>query len=253
MTQTLHYLPAELLDRVEPARMGHRYTCVQRVELSDTASTLASDPGEEVLLVCIAGEAAYRHGDQTGTAVVRDMLYLPAGDQLELSGAGAVVMRFGAPCDRSTSFAHLSFAEADADERHKRYGDPGKGSRRDVWELLDERFDSQRFLAGLATGDPGGWTAWPPHEHAAQREETYVYFGLNGSFGIQCVYEEMDRPLAVALVREGHVVAVPKGYHPSCGSPAGPISYAYVMVSVAPDDRNFMDLTIQPEYGTSFE
>lgn len=255
--ETLHLLPHQLLDRVPPAVMGHRLTSVQRVELTrGRPATISAGEAEEVLVVCIAGPVTWRQDDAHGVAVEKDFLYLPPGETLTMGGEGAAVMRFGAPCERATSFAHLSFAEADADERHKTYGDTAQGSRRDVWNLLDESFDSQRFLAGICTGRPGGWTAWPPHEHGDKREETYVYFGMGDAFGVQFVYDDgdgMDDPLAVALVRDGHVVAVPRGYHPSAGCPAGPISYAYVMVSLQPDDRDFMDLTIQPRFGSTFE
>lgn len=252
MSSTLHFLPHELTDRLEPADLSMRYTSVERLEVD--GESLVDSGDEEVLLVVIAGTVDYE-GPASGTAVVRDMVYLPIHSQLRLRGEEGVVMRFGAPCDRPTTFAHLAFADADADQRHQVYGDQAAGTGRDVWHVLDESFDSQRFLAGLCTGRPGGWTAWPPHEHGAKREETYVYFGMGDSFGAQFVYDgdAMDAPDAVALVREGHVVSVPKGYHPSCGSPAGAISYAYVMVSVTPEDRDFMDLTIQPEYGETFQ
>lgn len=253
MTSTLHFLPHELTDGLAPEDLSMIYTSVRRIEV--VGETVIESGEEEVLLVCIDGDLHFETTAATGHAASRDMLYLPIGSSLVLRSDRAVVMRFGAPCDRPTSFAHLTFADADADARHKTYGNETAGTRRDVWNVLDESFDSQRFLAGLCTGRPGGWTAWPPHEHGDKREETYVYFGMGTSFGAQFVYDgdDMDHPLAVALVREGHVVSVPRGYHPSCGSPAGPISYAYVMVSVTPEDRDFMDLTIQPAYGRSFE
>lgn len=252
MSTKLHFLPDEARELLPPSDIGMKYTSVQRLEIAGEVEV--DSDAEEVLLVCIAGSVEF-HGPESGTAVVRDMVYLPPGTSIRLEGAGAVVMRFGAPCDRPTVFAHLRFEDADRDARHQVYGESGTGTTRDVWHVLDESFDSQRFLAGYCTGRPGGWTAWPPHEHGDKREEIYTYFGMGDSFGAQFVYEEddMDHPSTVSLVREGHIVSVPRGYHPSCGAPAGAISYVYVMVSVTPEDRDFMDLRIQPIYGEVFK
>jgi 5-deoxy-glucuronate isomerase len=252
MPRGRHLRPAELTGRLTPRETGLRQTSIQRLHISTHAQTASGD--EEVLLVIIAGQVTYRCGEHTGTAEARDMLYLPVDRSIELNG-DAVVMRFGAPCDRETAFAHIAFADVDADDRHKRYGTSELGTRRDVWNFIDEDFDSSRLLAGFTQGAPGGWTAWPPHEHGAAREETYIYFGMGDGFGVQLVYDEdaMDSPSTVALVRDGDVVTVPGGYHPSSGSPAGGISYAYVMASHVPEKREFMDLRIQPLYGTTFD
>ncbi|MCL3861801.1 5-deoxy-glucuronate isomerase [Actinotalea sp. K2] len=252
MSTQLHYTPRETLRRIEPADMGMVYTSAERLEIHSEVQ-VETGP-EEVVLLCIEGSVDYTVGERTGTAVLRDVLYLPPGSTATLHGQDAVVIRFGAPCDRTTSFAHIAFADADGDHRHKVYGAVENGTRRDVWNLIDESFDSQRFLVGLCKGADGGWTAWPPHEHGAKREETYVYFDMGDSFAAQFVYEEdaMDDPTTVALVRNGHLVSVPSGYHPSVGSPAGGIFYAYCMTSVTPEDRDFMDLTIQPLYGDRF-
>lgn len=253
MSVQLHYKPGELLERIEPADMGMRFTSAQRLEIRGE-TTVESGP-EELVLVVIEGSATFRHGTEEGTAQLCDMIYVPTGSSLTLASQDAVVMRFGAPCDRPTTFRHIAFEDVDADDRHKVYGSVDTGTRRDVWNFIDEQFDSQRFLVGLCRGRDGGWTAWPPHEHGAKREETYVYFNMGDSFAAQFVYDDdaMDDPTTVALVRNGHLVSVPKGYHPSAGSPAGGIFYVYCMASVQPEDRNFMDLTIQSRYGDTFD
>ena len=242
-----HYKPAELLRRLEPSELGLVYTSAQRLNLSGEL-TVASE-NNEVCLVCIKGSCQYETAGGSGTARVRDILYLPVGSTLTLRGEECVWMRFGAPCTTQTAFAHIPFHEVDADSRHKTYGDEKHGTRRDVWNCIDEKFPSGRFLVGMCSGRDGGWTAWPPHEHAAEREETYVYFEMGDSFGIQCVYEDMDNPYCVALVREGDMIAIPRGYHPNCGCPGGGIFYMYCMVSTEEGKRDFMDLRCQSIYG----
>ena len=63
----------------------------------------------------------------------------------------------------------------------------------------------------------------------------------------------MDEPMAMALVRNGDVVSIPRGYHPNAGSPAGAICFVYCMTATKPDERKFMDLKIQQIYGEKFE
>ncbi|MEE6295640.1 5-deoxy-glucuronate isomerase [Georgenia wangjunii] len=254
--KSVHLLPDQLATRRSPAEIGQELTSVQRLEVRDRTAVTTQD--EELVVVVIQGDLSWHHEGDQGDATYRDMIYVPARSEVSLTSAdGATVMCFWVPCDRDTAFVHIPFAEVDADSgRHHTYGDPAIGSQRDVWDFIDGDFDSQRVLCGQSVGEPGGWTAWPPHEHGAKREETYVYFGLHGSFGVQLVYERgegMDDPMSVSLVREGHLVSVPGGYHPSVGSPAGGMSYIYFMASRQKEDRNFMDLTIQPEYGETFD
>lgn len=243
----------ELLDRKEPAELGLVYTSVRRLEVGPEPVTVESGD-EEMCFFCIAGSAAYTCGAHTGEAVLLDQLYLPAHASMTLTSArGGVLMQYGAPCARPTSFGHIRFADVDKDDRHKVYGKVENGTRRDVWNYIDEKFDSSRFLTGICRGTDGGWTAWPPHEHGKEREETYVYFNMGKGFAAQFVYDDMDEPAVVALVREGDVVTIPHGYHPNVGCPCGGIFYAYVMVSTTADDRNFMDLRTQKIYGDKLE
>ncbi|MDR1934893.1 MAG: 5-deoxy-glucuronate isomerase [Candidatus Accumulibacter sp.] len=251
-TKKYHFTADEALGRLRPADLGLEYTSVQRFEIGQDGVHIESG-GEEICLVVLAGRLSYRIPDRTGAASLGDMLYLPIDSSIELSAGPAAVVRFGAPCSRATRFAHLRFSEVDADQRHKVYGTPESGTRRDVWNFIDEKFDSSRFLIGICHGAPGGWTAWPPHEHGDKREEVYVYFDMGDGFALQCVYEDMGEANAVALVRDGDVVAIPKGYHPNVGCPKSGIRYVYCMVSIAPEERDFMDLRTQRIYGERLE
>ena len=76
---------------------------------------------------------------------------------------------------------------------------------------------------------------------------------MGDSFGVQLVYDDIETPYTVAIVKDGHLVAIPKGYHPNCGSPCGGISYIYCMVSVKAEDRSFMDLQTQKIFGSKLE
>ncbi len=246
-----HFMPAETLRRLEPEDMGLTYGSAQRIEVSGPVRLESGE--EELCLVCIEGEASFACHQHTGSAVLCDMLYVPIQSAIELDGTNAVFMRFGAPCTKKYDFAHIPFAEVDAGNRHKVYGQIENSTRRDVWNYIDETFPSGRFLTGICFGRDGGWTAWPPHEHGDKREEIYVYFNMEEDFGVQCVYGAFDEKASAYVVQDGHLVAIPRGYHPNCGCPHGGIRYVYCMISTKEGDREFMDLQIQGIYGDKLE
>jgi 5-deoxy-glucuronate isomerase len=243
----------ELIQRVNPPEMGLAYTSAQRIEFPNKITMDTND--EEVCFVCIAGSVNYECSGNSGIAVLKDMFYVPAHSEIKLSShSKAVLIRFGAPSTLESQFAHIRFEEVDKDpNKHHVYGQVETNCRRDVWNYIDEKFNSSRFLVGLCESNIGSWTAWPPHEHGDKREEVYIYFDMGNAFGVQCLYEDLDQPLEVAIVREGDLVSIPKGYHPNVGCPGGKLTYAYCMVSIVPGDRNFMDLNIQTLFGDKFE
>jgi 5-deoxy-glucuronate isomerase len=247
-----YFKAPELLVQKTPAELGLVYTSVQRIEVSQPCEVESGE--EELCLICIGGSVDYEIDGRADTAVMMDMLYLPIHARIRLASArGGVLMKYGAPCARKTSFGHIRFTEVDRDSRHKVYGKTENGSRRDVWNYIDDTFDSSRFLTGICHGAPGGWTAWPPHEHGREREETYVYFNMGESFAAQFVYDDYNHPIVSALVRDGDVVTIPHGYHPNVGCPAGGICYAFVMVSTTAEEREFMKLRTQKIFGDKLE
>jgi len=249
-----HFKPADLLRGLGPEEMGLAYTYVQRVELAGRQTEI--DTGDtEVCLAVVEGQAGYELAGSRGTAPAKDMLYVPRRSVLTLSASDrAVVMRYGAPAHIDTGFVHIPFARIDADPaRHAVYGRRENHSRRNVWHFIGDDFNASRLMMGICRSETGGWTSWPPHEHGEQREEVYTYIDMGRAFGIQCVYEDMRDPLVVAMVTEGDIISIPRGYHPNVGCPAGVMSFIYCMVARTPGQRQFMDLRIQPIYGDRFE
>lgn len=248
--------PRELKRRIAPEEMGLKYTSAERLEPGLAGGPVVVETeGEEVVLVTIEGACDFKHAQIEGRAECMDFVYVPRNSRIELSaGEPAVVMRFGARADRDTSAVLIRHGEVAADpRRHASYGSAETNCRRDVYHYITDDFDASRLLMGICQGDTGGWTSWPPHEHAAQKEELYVYFDMGNAFAVQCVYEDMDDPLFVGMVRDGDLVSVPRGYHPNVGVPAGRISFVYVMSALKAGDRSFMDLTIQKEFGDRFQ
>lgn len=247
---SVHIKKEEMKGKFLPSDLGLTYCSAERLELYGTVEIESKK--EELCLVCIEGTVSYECNGEVGTAVLSDMLYVPIQSRIVLRGENAVVIRFGAECSKQYAFKHILFSAVDKDGRHKVYGKTENGTLRDVWNYIDEDFPSGRFLTGICRGRDGGWTAWPPHEHGAEREEVYVYYNMGNSFGIQCVYEDQKQAEAY-VVTEGDLVSIPKGYHPNCGCPCGGLHYVYCMVSVKEGEREFMNLRTQKIYGDKLE
>ncbi len=251
-----HYQPEALKQGITPPAGGLEFISCRRIELDHDQPSVTIETGpEEVVLVPIGGQAAFTYGDATGLAHFRDFLYVPRHSAITLqTGHKAVLMRIGAPSDHDTAFAHLAFSDAAKDPaKHKVFGTAETNTLRDVYMMIDDTFNASRLLVGIGQGSTGGWTVWPPHEHGAEKEEIYIYFDMGRAFGIQCLYESLDNVQAVALVRDGDMVAVPGGFHPNAGCPGGRISYVYAMAARVAGERDFMTLRIQEEFGGKLE
>ena len=96
----------------------------------------------------------------------------------------------------------------------------GPAAKRDLNILIGKNVEAGRIMAGVTFSEPGNWTSWPPHEHAAMLEEAYLYIDMPApAFGVQLVYTDPREPELATIVREGDVVLMPKGYHPNVAAP----------------------------------
>ena len=105
-------------------------------------------------------------------------------------------------------------------------------------------------MAGVTFSQPGNWTSWPPHEHAAMLEEAYLYIDMPApAFGVQLVYTNAREPEVATIVREGDVVLMPQGYHPNVAAPGGSINFLWMMAAHREDvDRQYGVVNVQPEF-----
>lgn len=246
------FTPNDMREGVRPEDSPLDWLSCQRIKLGGGRQEITLQTGpEEVVLACIEGQVDYDGAGATGRVGFRDLVYLPWKSQITVRARGeAVLMRIGAPSDRDTQFARIRFADVQGDPaRHKVFGSLEAHTYRDVYMYIDDTFNASRLLVGMAKGAAACWTVWPPHEHGDEKEELYVYFDLQGGFGIQCVYETLDDPAFCGIVREGDMVAVPRGFHPNVGCPGGRISYLYAMAARVAGERKFMALRFQREFG----
>ena len=109
-------------------------------------------------------------------------------------------------------------------------------------------------MAGVTLSQPGNWTSWPPHEHAAMLEEVYLYIDMPApAFGIQLVYTNAREPEVATIVREGDIVLMPQGYHPNVAAPGG--SHQLPVDDGRPHarttDRQFGVVNVQPDFAAT--
>jgi 5-deoxy-glucuronate isomerase len=129
----------------------------------------------------------------------------------------------------------------------------GPTTKRDLNVLIGKNVKASRIMAGVTFSEPGNWTSWPPHEHAAMLEEAYLYVDMPApSFGIQLVYTNAREPEVATIVHEGDVVLMPKGYHPNVAAPGGSINFLWMMAANREDDdRQYGVVNVQPEFATT--
>lgn len=118
---------------------------------------------------------------------------------------------------------------------------------REVNTLLGKNVEAGRLLIGYTISEPGNWTSWPPHEHAAMLEEIYVYFKMPApAFAIQLVYGNTEDPELVTVVREGDAVLMPSGFHPNVAVPGHRICFLWAMAAHREvEDRQYGVVNVQ--------
>ena len=140
-----------------------------------------------------------------------------------------------------------------AEDPGLKFATGGPGSTRELSMLIAKNVEAGRLVAGFTYSQPGNWTSWPPHEHAKMLEEIYVYFDMpHPAYGIQLVYNNMEYPELVTVVRDGDAVLMPSGYHPNVSVPGHRIAFLWAMAAHREvEDRPFGVVNIQPGFQQS--
>jgi 5-deoxy-glucuronate isomerase len=225
-----------------------------RIILDGGDAPLRIDTGEkETGFVCLRGSATVTADGMAHTLGRYDALYAPRDASVEIKAAaeGCDFAEIAAPVARRRAVQFVSFAGVKADPGlHFLAGGPS--AKRDLNVLIGKNVDAGRIMAGVTFSEPGNWTSWPPHEHAAMLEEAYLYIDMPApSFGIQLVYTNSQDPEVATIVREGDVVMMPQGYHPNVAAPGGAINFLWMMAAVREDDdRQYGVVNVHPDFST---
>ena len=210
--------------------------------------SLSKETGKDELhwIVC-TGRLRFDAGTASGELGPGDSLYLPRGSSVHFS-AQTEVKALGASAEAffDTEPILVRFADAWWSERRQLHGKYTFG--RDVASLLDKNLDkTSRLVGGITTGYDSGWTSWPPHHHSDTMEEVYCYFGMSkAGFGIHVGLGD-DGEFA-EIVRNGDVVVVPTGYHPTVASPGNRMNYCWFMAAKQAESDRRAPVVMHPEY-----
>jgi 5-deoxy-glucuronate isomerase len=239
---------------VAPGTTASRYLRYGRIILDAGDAPVPFSTGAlETGLIGLAGSATVAIDGMPHTLGRYDAIYVPRDSAVSVTpGAdGCDLAEVAAPVSRRHPVQVVRFSDVQHDPGlHFETGGPS--AKRQLNVLLGKNVQAGRIMAGVTFSQPGHWTSWPPHEHAAMLEEAYLYIDMPApSFGVQLVYTNSREPELATIVREGDIVLMPKGYHPNVAAPGGSINFLWMMVAHREDvDRQYGVVNVQPEFGS---
>ncbi len=216
----------------------------------ETTSVAFSTGSLETGLICMSGECTIKAEGQTNRIERYDSIYLPRDTEVEIATNSDVdLVECSAEVEKKYPLQVVRYADVEKDSSLK-FKTGGPATTRTVNITLGKNVEAGRILAGFTTSEPGHWTSWPPHEHAAILEELYVYYDMPPpAFGVQFVYTNPEEPEFVGVVRDGDAVIMPKGFHPNVSVPGYPINFVWMMAAHREvEDRQFGVVTVQPGF-----
>ena len=245
---------------LQPGRHPLRLLRYGRIILDSDDQPITFQTRElETALVCLRGGATVGVEGETHALDRYDSLYAPREASVEIRPErdGCDLAEIAAPVSCRHPVQVVRFA-AVRDDPTLHFETGGTSSRRDLNIMIGKNVQAGRILAGIAFSEPGNWTSWPPHEHAAMLEEAYLYIDMPApAFGVQLVYTDSKEPELATIVREGDVVVIPQGYHPNVAAPGAAINFLWMMAAHREDvDRQYGVVNVQPEFaalGTGLE
>lgn len=239
---------------VTPANSTNRHLCYARIILKDDTKSVSFTTGErETGLIVLAGAARVNVDGQSFDLAKYDGIYIPRDSSVRVSAEASVdIAEFSSDVGERYPVQAVKYAEISKDPALK-FTTGVATQQRCVNIVLGKNVDAGRLVAGFTLSEPGNWTSWPPHEHAAMLEEMYVYFDMpEPAFGIQLVYNDTQNPELVTVVRDGDAVLMPSGYHPNVSVPGHRISFLWAMAAHREkEDRQFGVVNVQPGFGGS--
>jgi 5-deoxy-glucuronate isomerase len=237
---------------VAPGAAATRFLHYGRIILDAGDAPVHFATGDrETALVCLGGGATV-DVDGVAHALGRyDSVYVPRDAAVAVAPGpeGCDLAEVAAPVAARHPVQVVRFEDVRKDPGlHVVTGGPN--ARRDLNVLIGKNVRAGRLMAGVTFSEPGNWTSWPPHEHAAMLEEAYLYIDMPApGFGVQLVYTDPQAPEIATVVREGDVVVMPQGYHPNVAAPGASINFLWMMAAHREDvDRQYGVVNVQPEF-----
>lgn len=208
------------------------------------------NPDFEAAIICMSGNGRVEIGENDFTMKPYDTLFLPPGNKGIISTNDSLdLVECTAPAVGEGSPVFVPFKELNEDpELTEMLG--FEGCYRKIHRLIDDNVPARRLLGGLIFSKDGNWTSWAPHEHTETKEEIYLYFEMPPpAFGIQLVYEDIEKPEYLGPVYQDDAVVIKRGYHPNVAIPGYPINFVWIMATLDPSmERSWAGVNTQPEF-----
>ena len=239
---------------ITPHNSTMQHLCYARILLDQQNPEVKFDNGkQETALICLSGESEVTAGTENFKLGERDSAYIPRDSSITIKTKSSVdIAEFSADVENKYPLQIVRYSEIKND-KSLHFVAGGAATTRDLNILIGKNVQAGRLLAGLTISEPGNWTSWPPHEHAAMLEEMYVYTQMPApAFGVQFVYTNTSEPELATIVRDGDAVLMPRGFHPNVAAPGHRIGFLWAMAAHREkEDRQFGVVNVQPEFSQS--
>jgi len=236
---------------ITPENSAMKHLVYGRIILDQETPGVTFSTGKlETGLICLSGACIVKADGQANKIDRYDSIYLPRDTDVEITTDSSVdLVECSSEVEKKYPLQVVRYADVENDSSLK-FKTGGASNSRTVNITLGKNVEAGRILAGFTTSEPGHWTSWPPHEHAAMLEELYVYYDMPApSFGVQFVYTNPDEPEFIGVVRDGDAVIMPKGFHPNVSVPGHSINFVWLMAAHREvEDRQFGVVNVQPGF-----
>ncbi|OYT28888.1 MAG: hypothetical protein B6U94_08100 [Thermofilum sp. ex4484_79] len=194
----------------------------------------------EALIACLKSPCMVNIEQKQYTLDVKDMIYVPRSANATIYSASdepsLIVIGEGLATNKYPVYVK-KFEEAEG------FTSGYEGYRRNIFNMVDERDPSDSLLAGYTEGWPGEWTSYPPHKHD-DKMEVYVYYGLEGRYGIQII--ETEESFVAHRVKDFDAVVILKGYHPNVPLPKTRICYLWILTQLY--GKRSLGVEVHPDF-----
>jgi 5-deoxy-glucuronate isomerase len=235
-----------------PANSEFKFISAGRIILDErTPKAIGQNPGAETTLLCLHGEGSVTVAGRSYNLSRFDGLYITRGAEFEvLTDNFCDIVEASCPTEKEHPVRYVNYESEvkESDSLTLRVG--AEPYYRDIHKVIAENVKGSRILMGVTMSKPGNWTSWPPHEHAATREELYLFFDIpKPGFGTQFIYTDLMSPEFSEPVFEDDAVTIVKGYHPNVASPGYPINFCWALCSLEDDTwRTLGGVNVQPGF-----
>ncbi|MBI4671022.1 MAG: 5-deoxy-glucuronate isomerase [Chloroflexi bacterium] len=248
MTNIQHHLKsngdASVRVQVTPASAGWKFLHFKIVALKPGETYSQETNGDEMALTPLRGRARVNVKNQAFELARRDVfaepahvLYVPPRQSLTVRAASEFEFALGgAPA--AGKYPVRLFAPNEMKQELR----GGGACYRQVNHILQHPLPAERLILFEVYVPAGAWSGWPPHCHDGHTnspylEETYYYrFDRSAGFGIHRNYRRDIAFDELFAVRDGDLVLVTQGFHPSGATPAANMYFLNYLAGELLDD-----------------